>query len=151
MVRLGVLDGPVLLAGRAVDWEGTVRLMMVGALEVLLFVIVVVLVRLVLLDSICVAVLVRLVPGISVREFAAGFETVVVVGVDWFSRIILVLDGFSTFWVDTRLLTGEGVVGLLVGADGVAEDEPPPPPLVLYWAAMFSYRWLKEGADEVME
>ena len=96
-------------------------------------------------------VVVRLVPGISVREFAAGFETVVVVGVDWFSRIILVLDGFSTFWVDTRLLTGEGVVGLLVGADGVAEVEPPPPPLVLYWAAMFSYRWLKDGADEVME
>lgn len=106
MVRLGVAAGPVLLAGRAVGWEGTVRLMMVGALEVLLFVIVVVLVRLVLLDSICVAVLVRLVPGISVREFAAGFETVVVVGVDWFSRIILVLDGFSTFWVDTRLLAG---------------------------------------------
>jgi hypothetical protein len=138
VVRLGVVVVPVLLAGRAVGWEGTVRLIIVGDLVELLLMFVVVFVRLAPLDSICVVVLVRIVLGTSVREFAAGLVTELVAGIDWFSRIILLLDGFSTFCVDTRLLIMEGVVGLLVGADGVAEDEPPPPPRVLYWAAMLS-------------
>ena len=70
----------------------------------------------------------------------AGLVTVVVVGADWFWRVILLLpDGFSTLFcgVTRLLLIGVGAVGLLVGAEGVTEEEPPPP-LVVYWAAMLS-------------
>ena len=119
LVRLGYVVELELLAGRVVGCEGTVRLITVGVFGVV--------------------VLVRDAPGVSVCVFVVGLVTVVVAGAVWFWRVRLLLDtGFSTFCGVTRLLLGEGVEGLLVGAEGVAVEEPPPPPLVAYWAAMLS-------------